>query len=150
MTTVISMQPISNTSIARSQNDYIKADQHFEHYRSQYTRKKNVMCKNRYQRRGVLSIILYICALIGVITCLNTAAHVFAADVRTTELNGRSQYTSILVQPGDTLLSIAQNYMSDDFSSISEYARYIQEINHMDNDLLVAGNHIVIPIDNNN
>lgn len=149
MTTVIAMNPIANTSVTRLRGNHSKSDRYTEHCKIQYMRKNSSACKRKNRGRIVFSTLLYICALIGIITCLNTAMRAFAADVRTTEPNSRSQYTSILVQPGDTLISIAQTHMSDDFSSTNEYARYIQEINHMDDDLLVAGNHIVIPIADN-
>ncbi len=54
-------------------------------------------------------------------------------------------YTTVTVQPGDTLWSIAEQY-GDDSSDIREYIYNIKKINNMKSSLLVENTSIIIPI----
>lgn len=54
-------------------------------------------------------------------------------------------YTSISIEQGDTLSSIAKAYISTEYSSIDEYISEVKFINHIDGDNIIAGNHIIVP-----
>lgn len=53
-------------------------------------------------------------------------------------------YTSITIEKGDTLWSIAEKYMYDEFESVEEYMNELANINGLKNDTLYAGNNLVI------
>ncbi len=54
-------------------------------------------------------------------------------------------FTSILIQPGDTLYSIAQQYADGHYASIYDYVEEICLTNHLLDDKIYAGNYLIIP-----
>lgn len=54
-------------------------------------------------------------------------------------------YTSITIQSGETLWDIATVYRSDDISSVQKYIDEVKSINHLKNDKIYAGEHLIIP-----
>ena len=59
---------------------------------------------------------------------------------------GRTKYfRSIEVQEGDTLWSIAEEYMTEEYSSVSDYIDDVKEINGFSQDTIYAGYYLVVP-----
>lgn len=54
-------------------------------------------------------------------------------------------YTSIQLHSGDTLWSIAETYMTDEYEDIYEYIDEVMEINHLGSDHLQAGSKLCVP-----
>ena len=54
-------------------------------------------------------------------------------------------YTSIEIRPGDSLWSIASEYMTDDYDSIQEYVRDIKSLNGLGSDEIHAGKFLLVP-----
>lgn len=54
-------------------------------------------------------------------------------------------YTSIQLHSGDTLWSIAETYMTDEYEDIYEYIDEVMEINHLGSDYLQAGSKLCVP-----
>ncbi|MCH5274232.1 MAG: LysM peptidoglycan-binding domain-containing protein [Lachnospiraceae bacterium] len=55
-------------------------------------------------------------------------------------------YTSIEVQYGDTLWSIAQAYYSEEYDSVDDYIYEVMKINHLQQEsVITAGSHLVVP-----
>ena len=65
--------------------------------------------------------------------------------------NGNSQisykyYTSITVSNEDTLWSIAEKYMDmEHYSSVNDYIQEVKTMNHLQNDIITYGEHLIIP-----
>nr|WP_294492289.1 LysM peptidoglycan-binding domain-containing protein [uncultured Mediterraneibacter sp.] len=53
-------------------------------------------------------------------------------------------YTSIEIRPGDTLWAIAEENLTDDYDSVSEYVRVLKEINQLDSDEIHSGQNLII------
>lgn len=53
--------------------------------------------------------------------------------------------TSVEIQAGDTLWSIASAYMSDEYDSINDYIDEIRDSNGMASDEIHTGNYIIVP-----
>lgn len=53
-------------------------------------------------------------------------------------------YTDIRVQRNDTLWTIAEKYMSEEYKNINEYVREVREINHVGNQV-EYGQRLMIP-----
>lgn len=53
--------------------------------------------------------------------------------------------TSIEVKKGDTLWSIASNYISDEYNNISAYVEEIKDSNGLISDTIHTGNYIIVP-----
>ena len=54
-------------------------------------------------------------------------------------------YTSIEIQPGDTLWEIADAYASPEYHSRYAYIEEVKEINHLMDDQITAGSYLTIP-----
>lgn len=54
-------------------------------------------------------------------------------------------YTSIQVQSGDTLWSIADQYCTNDNKDRGAFIAEVKELNHIDEDLIHVGHYITIP-----
>lgn len=54
-------------------------------------------------------------------------------------------YTSICIRKGDTLWSIANTYMSDEYHDIHEYIQEVRELNHIEDSEIHYGQYITVP-----
>lgn len=54
-------------------------------------------------------------------------------------------YTSVQIEKGDSLWSIAQEYISEEYESIDEYINEVMNINHLATDKIYEGNYLCIP-----
>ena len=54
-------------------------------------------------------------------------------------------YTSIQVKQGESLWSIAGNYMSSDYSDRDAYMEEVKKLNHLNSDDIHAGEYLLIP-----
>ena len=55
-------------------------------------------------------------------------------------------FTYHQIEKGDTLHDLAKEYISYEFyDDLQEYIEEVKEINHMENDLIIAGNMLVLP-----
>lgn len=54
-------------------------------------------------------------------------------------------YTSIEIRPGDSLWSIAAEYITDDYDSVQDYVREIKRWNGLETDEIHAGRFLIIP-----
>lgn len=53
--------------------------------------------------------------------------------------------TSVQIEEGDSLWSLASEYYSEEFISIANYIEEIKRMNNLSSDTLYAGNYILIP-----
>lgn len=54
-------------------------------------------------------------------------------------------YTSIRVSSGDTLWDIANEYRTEEYSSISNYISEVREINHLKSNQITDGMYLCVP-----
>ena len=54
-------------------------------------------------------------------------------------------YTSVEIQPGDTLWEIADTYKTEGYSNRKSFIKEIQELNHIDDDQITSGCYLLIP-----
>ena len=53
-------------------------------------------------------------------------------------------YKSITVEKGDTLWTIAEEYMTDDYESVEEYISALKEINNLSGDKILSGDKLIV------
>ena len=94
----------------------------------------------RHQKR-VIGITLILIISIGII--LGTSIIAFA-DSKNKIPEQEKYYTSIQVQPGDTLWNIAKEYTLGTDITIEEYINEICEINQINQDQICSGDYIVV------
>lgn len=54
-------------------------------------------------------------------------------------------YTSIMIEQGDTLWSIASDNMTPEYERIEEYMKEVRRLNHLYGDNIHAGEYLTIP-----
>lgn len=67
------------------------------------------------------------------------------AKVETNPTTHEKYFTSITIGEGDSLWTIAQANRTEEYDSIEEYIDEVKSINHLEDDVITAGRHIVIP-----
>lgn len=95
-----------------------------------------------------------------IILCIATIFIVFAAcgvfgNILSSAHENRSEspvnfkyYTSIEIQPGDTLWDIAKAYITEDYESVPEYVRALKEMNALKTDKIKAGQSLIVAYNN--
>ncbi len=54
-------------------------------------------------------------------------------------------YTSIEIKSGSSLWEIAEEYMTEEYTSVEEYIREVKQINHLTGDLIYEGAYLCVP-----
>jgi cell division protein YceG involved in septum cleavage len=95
-----------------------------------------------------------------ILICIATIFIIFAAcavfgNIRSSAHGSRSEnpvnfkyYTSIEIQPGDTLWDIAKAYITEDYDSVQEYVQTLKEINSLNSDKIKAGQNLIVAYNN--
>lgn len=71
----------------------------------------------------------------------------FASKTVTAERNTNrvKKVTSIEIKSGDSLWSIASNYLTDEYDDINQYIDEIKDSNGIYDDTIHVGNYIIVP-----
>ena len=110
--------------------------------------KRNSMKKKPFViRHSGLLMISFLFILCG---CMYFGmTHVSAKEtVYQQDLDNQICYTSRLIEPGDSLWSIAEETMTDEYSSVNEYVEVLKSMNHLDSDTIHAGQYLTIAYKN--
>lgn len=62
----------------------------------------------------------------------------------TTDTDKFKYYTSYEIQPGDTLISIAEEHINEGPISVDEYVSEVKRINNLSSDKITSGKNIII------
>ena len=89
----------------------------------------------------LLGFIIFVLAVITICFITLGAVNTQAAPA---ELSYK-YYTSVEIHAGDTLWSIASDYITDDYENIDEYINEVCEINHISANEIHSGQYITIP-----
>ncbi len=57
----------------------------------------------------------------------------------------KKYYTTITVEEGDSLWSIAQEYMTEEYHTTEEYIEEVMFTNNLKSDVIVTGTHLLVP-----
>ncbi|MCR5790794.1 MAG: hypothetical protein K6G83_12975 [Lachnospiraceae bacterium] len=106
------------------------------------SRKKTEYCLWRRYRKIFLALMFF---CVAVIMILHGTSRAYAADQDTA---GTKYYKSIMIYGGDTLESVAEQYMTDEYESKKAYMKEVAFMNHLHvtgENGLIPGNYIIIP-----
>lgn len=106
-------------------------------------RREQVLQEQRTHRKKVLLFFLTLIVMFGVGVGFGT----LLAKAEEPETDSMYKYyTSIKVEPGDTLWDLAELYMDDKhYDTRMDYIYEVININHMMTDRLTAGKKLIIP-----
>ena len=128
-------------------------DKHSSGWYSNFTKEKNVcLLKERENKKKRFSLKK---AKKGVL-CFSTISFIFILVLcyflfHSNTVNAKENsdcvkyYTSVYIEPGDTLTSIAKKYQTAEYSDLSEYIEEIKYVNDLHSDHITAGCYIVVP-----
>lgn len=99
--------------------------------------------RRKYEVRVHLSlIILGIFLILGLSVC----CHVIDSHAETSSgSNMNKYYTSILIENGDTLWSLAEKYADEHYADTQAYIDEVIFINHLNSTEITEGNYLVVP-----
>lgn len=90
-------------------------------------------------------VYLIITALLIIIAILAGSSIAGLAKPSISEDSAHKYYTSITIEKGDTLWSIAAEYMTSEYDGIEEYIMEVRCLNHLYSDNIYAGEYLTVP-----
>ena len=118
-------------------------DRRMTNMRSEERIRNNRIRRKMELRRKFLLSIMTVCLVITFSIGING----FLSNAKNS--NSRisyKYYTSITVSNEDTLWSIAEKYVDmEHYDSINDYIQEVKTMNHMQNDIITYGEHLIIP-----
>lgn len=94
------------------------------------------------RQRGIVALTLFVIIVVGIL--LGTTINVLASSEKDISSYNK-YYTSIQVESGDTLWTIADEYIDGFDIDKADYIQEICEINEISKDSIHAGDYIVVP-----
>ena len=111
--------------------------------RSENRIKRNRIRRQKEIRRHMMMSIMTICLVITFSISINGFLSNAKDDSSQTFYK---YYRSITIDTGDTLWSIAQEYVDEEhYDSIDEYIKEVKKHNHLNNDTINYGQHLIVP-----
>ena len=96
---------------------------------------------NRISLNTIIKLLIPMIAA-GLILALLFSGHsIIQAEEDTSSVK---YYTSVQIQPGDSLWSIAKNYADGHYSNIPEYIKELKQINNLTSDTIHAYEYLVV------
>ena len=109
---------------------------------SRSRREKRIARLRREARIRSLLLVL-ISVILTTAAVLTITAHKANADRM--DVPTYKYYTSVSVKSGDTLWSIAQEYISCEYEDTNDYIREVRSINHLVGNDLTPGEYLTVP-----
>lgn len=107
-------------------------------------KKRSAVRRRRIMHRRLIKFFTALAAVIIIVSGFG-AIRSFAGEKESRQ-SAYKYYTSIQVNKGDTVESIARCRMSSEYSSVDDYIAEVSQINHLDENCHIeAGSHIIIP-----
>ncbi len=98
--------------------------------------------KQKIKHFSVSGILAITAAFVVIVGCTISDSFLSLAQ-EDNEIQGKF-YKSITIEKGDTLWDIAEQYLTDDYTSVQEYVYALKEINNMKSDLIFAGDKLIV------
>lgn len=127
-------------------NEYF-TDVELEDIRRAVARKNNRRKKIRHRRRSrILSKLAIAISIIFLIALAFGRSNSYAKGEKD-DIPVYKYYTSVCIEKGDTLSSIAADHISSEYRDIDDYIDEVRFINHIpaDDDFLQIGTYIIVP-----
>lgn len=92
------------------------------------------------------NIILALITAVTVLICVSIGSSVTAfGHIKAAQNDSYKYYTSVEIERGDTLWTIAKQYMTPEYASVQEYIEEIKTLNHLGDDAIHSGEYLMIP-----
>lgn len=108
---------------------------------SESGQRKKIRYRRIWKIRIISAVILILCGCLFYSSILTSAHNSTAAESYS---EAPLYFKSIVIQPGDTLWDIAEEYMSSEYSTVTEYIEELIELNQLDSESIKAGDYLLI------
>jgi cell division protein YceG involved in septum cleavage len=114
-------------------------------YNQKLSEKVNAELRKRERTVRVQKRLIAISAvlILSILILLGTGIHAFASS-KYEPKTVYKYYTSIQVEKGDTLWTIADEYIDDYPVDKTDYIKEVRELNKLQNDVIHAGDYIIV------
>ena len=110
---------------------------------SEYRILNNRMKRAAELRRHIILVSLVLISLIFVLTIFSVKSNA-SEDPDSVEYK---HYLSVEIMPGDSISSIADEYMSSGYSSVDSLVNEILYVNNLnETTVLISGNYLIVPV----
>lgn len=98
---------------------------------------------NRIKKQFLMAAATFVIVITGIVIGGNVLQNrpVQASSVYKNVVN----YKSIEVEAGDTLWTIADEYMGNEFTDREDYIDEVKRLNHLSTDTIQAGAYLIVP-----
>ena len=110
---------------------------------SNRNRRERRIARLRREARIRSILLVLVSVLITSAVVLSITAHKTDADRM--DVPTYKYYTSVAVHSGDTLWSIAQEYMSSEYNDSYDYIDEVRSINHLSGNQVIPGQYLLVP-----
>ena len=100
--------------------------------------------KNTKKRRQIQILVSMICVVMLTVFILTMSAGEINAESDLSN-NTYKYFTTVYVETGDSLWSIASKYATKEYSDLDEYIREVKKINGLKGTQLKQGSYICVP-----
>ena len=136
---------MANSLRLTAQNTYLStvvANRSDERMSSERRIRNNRARRRREMHKNFLLTLLTICLAV----MLAFSVNVILSNAKSKDAPVYYKYyTSIVVNSGDTLLSIAKEHKGTQYETANAYVKEVMQMNALSDDKIVAGQHLVIP-----
>lgn len=91
-----------------------------------------------------ISMVFVLAVLILAGSIISNGKPVSAHDTSKDTIREYKYYKSIEVTRGDSLWSIAREYMNQDYDSVHDYINELKALNHLQSDKIYDGQHLTV------
>ncbi len=95
--------------------------------------------RNRMKKVCMIGTVLILLCIGIFVVSVKTAS---ATD---TTIQKFKYYTTITVESGDTLWSIAEEYRTEEYASLNKYIDELKSINNLTDSTIISGSSLVVP-----
>ena len=115
-------------------------------YRMNDRELKNFRRTLRLRRERRRKMLISVLAMLAV-TCAIVFGSLFYTTIRTNAGSGFKYYTSVIIEPGETIWNLADEYIDyNHYKDKNKYISEVQSINHLDSDYTIyAGQRLIVP-----
>lgn len=94
-------------------------------------------------KRFLFTAITVVAILLGIVLGNNVLSSSHSSAY--SDVQKEVRYTSVKIESGDTLWTIAEEYMCSEYDDVNDYIREVKEINGMYTDVIHAGGYLMVP-----
>lgn len=108
----------------------------------EYRKYARVLRLRRERRRKCLTLAVAVFAAF----CMALVCTISYNSISSNANDGFKYYTSVIVEAGESLWDIAEDYMNGHYDSRDNYIAEVRSINHLDeNGTVIAGQTLIVP-----